>query len=115
MGSFTTGTKLYQPALGEVGYDDEMGTNFDRLSEFGVNVKSYGAVGDGVTDDISALETAAAAAAPGLLVLPPGTYMVSRTWEIDASNIHVISAGGGATLIKATAGFVSAAGLLGAG
>src|SRR3990172_2212881 len=88
MGSFTTGTKLYKPALGEVGYDDELNTNFDRLSEFGINVKSYGAVGDGVTDDSGAWIDALAAipANGGKLIVPPATYLFAN--EVLISGQH---------------------------
>ena len=41
------------------------------------NVKSYGAVGDGVTDDTAAFTTAIAAAAGGVLVVPEGTFIVT--------------------------------------
>lgn len=41
------------------------------------NVKSYGAKGDGVTDDTAAFTTAIAASAGGVLVVPEGTFIVS--------------------------------------
>ena len=48
-----------------------------------VNVREFGAKGDGLTDDTDALLAALKQAAPGgTLSLPPGTYAVSRTVEI---------------------------------
>jgi len=46
-----------------------------------INVKSYGAKGDGVTDDTAAIQSAltAAAASKGIVFFPPGTYLVSAT------------------------------------
>jgi len=48
-----------------------------------VNVRDLGAKGDGVSDDTAALEAAFKQAAPdGTLVLPTGTYALSRTLDI---------------------------------
>jgi hypothetical protein len=50
-----------------------------------LSVRQFGAAGDGVADDTVALQAAIEAAfdpsptAPGALVIPPGTYKVSRT------------------------------------
>src|ERR1700691_5533219 len=44
------------------------------------NVKSYGALGNGTTDDTVAIQTAytaAAAAGGGIVFFPPGTYLVA--------------------------------------
>ena len=48
-----------------------------------VNARDLGAKGDGVTDDSAALEAALKQAAPGgILLLPTGTYTLSKTLEI---------------------------------
>jgi hypothetical protein len=45
-----------------------------------VSVRDYGAVGDGLTDDSAAFESAMAAVAkPGVVIIPAGTYRLSRT------------------------------------
>lgn len=43
------------------------------------NVKNYGAVGDGVTDDIAAIEAAITACNFGIVYFPPGSYSISRS------------------------------------
>lgn len=61
------------------------------------NVKAYGAIGDGVTDDTTAVEAAIAAAkAVGGTVLfpPPGTYLISATLYINNSNKPLVFDGG---------------------
>ena len=85
MGTYTTGTKLYKPANGESGWDDEANTNFDRLSEFGVNVKSYGAVGDGLADDTAAIQAAIDAASDGDVLFFPRGHWVFSTLSITKS------------------------------
>lgn len=61
-----------------------------RLTE--VNVKDYGATGDGTTDDTEAIHAARdAAGVGGKITIPPGTYMVSeltagvgdQMWELS--------------------------------
>jgi len=43
------------------------------------NVKAYGATGDGVTDDLTAINLAIAACVSGIVYFPPGIYMVTST------------------------------------
>ena len=81
-----------------------------------VNVKDYGAVGDGVTNDTSAFQQAAAeinAASGGTIFIPPGIYVVGRQLLKDGQYvgddimyIHdcvrpVAITGSGATLVAA--------------
>lgn len=61
----------------------------------GFNVKSYGAVGDGVADDRAAIQAAIAACIAtggGIVFFPKGTYRVTGT--VTYSN-HVVLAGAG--------------------
>jgi parallel beta-helix repeat protein len=50
-----------------------------------INVKDYGAVGDGATDDATAYQNALNAAATGekCVVIPEGTYIIGTTLTID--------------------------------
>lgn len=71
------------------------------------NVKDYGALGDGVTDDraaIVAAQAALVALGEGILWFPKGTYMVSSPIT-GVSNVRWKGAGRGISIIKATAGF----------
>lgn len=64
-----------------------------------VNVKDYGAVGDGVTDDKTAIQDAVNAAAGKTLYIPDGTYYVSDPGiTISSSNITI--QGGNQTSLK---------------
>jgi len=48
-----------------------------------VNVKSYGAIGDGTTDDTTAINAAiTAAGTDGTVFFPKGTYLVSSTLQM---------------------------------
>lgn len=47
-----------------------------------LNVKDYGAVGDGVTDDTDAIKTGLAATGYDCLVFPRGTYAISSVLDI---------------------------------
>jgi hypothetical protein len=60
-----------------------------------VNVKSYGAKGDGITDDTAALQAAIAAAkaADAGLLIPRGTFLVSQILFNDCAEMHVHSLG----------------------
>ena len=69
-----------------------------------INVKdpAFGAVGDGVTDDTTAI-LAAEAAASGLPVyFPPGTYKVT-TLPLSGTNINWVGAGRGTSIISGSA------------
>lgn len=76
-----------------------------------VNVKAFGAVGDGVTDDAAAIRAAIASAATtvsgafGAIVdLPKGTYIANSQLVIP-NGVRLRGAGFGSTTIKAGASF----------
>ena len=67
------------------------------------NVTDHGAVGDGVTDDTAAVQsaiTAADAAGGGIAFLPRGTYLVSSSLVMTNDNTTLQGAGRSATVIK---------------
>jgi hypothetical protein len=74
-----------------------------------VNVKAYGAVGDGVTNDTAAFIKALAACAVdgGTCLVPEGTYLIStsgistgRHKPSVLSGVHLTGAGRGASILK---------------
>src|SRR5579885_2890154 len=64
------------------------------------NVKQFGALGDGITDDTSAIASAitAATSSGGIVFFPAGTYLT--TTQTLVSNVILAGAGEGATIIK---------------
>ena len=75
-----------------------------------VNVKTYGAVGDGVTDDTAAFIAAlksVAEAGGGMCLVPEGTYLISASGISTGghrpsvlSGVHLMGAGRGASILK---------------
>ena len=74
-----------------------------------INVKAYGAVGDGVTNDTAAFNKALAACAVdgGTCLVPEGTYLISasgistgRHKPSVLSDVHLTGAGRGASILK---------------
>lgn len=67
----------------------------------GFNVETYGATGDGSTDDTTAIQAAidAASTAKSTVVFPAGTYLTGQlVWKAD---VNIQGAGIGKTIIKA--------------
>lgn len=72
------------------------------------NVQDYGATGDGLTDDTSAINSAVAAlSAHTTLYFPPGVYKISSTITVQQSGISLIGTGPEATVIKRMSGFTT--------
>jgi hypothetical protein len=53
---------------------------------FAINVKDFGAKGDGKTDDTRAITIAISGAADGIVEFPRGNYRITKTIEIDLSH-----------------------------
>lgn len=62
-----------------------------------VSVKDYGAVGDGVTDDTSAIR--AAVTASNAVYFPPGVYRIREAILIHRSGVVLFGAGAGVSVI----------------
>jgi hypothetical protein len=69
-----------------------------------VNVRSYGAKGDGVTDDTAAIQAAidALPATGGIVVVPAGTYNTSAPLVLPAPSVALIGEGVKTTVIRKT-------------
>jgi hypothetical protein len=68
-----------------------------------LNVKWYGATGDGTTDDTTAIQNAANAlisSGGGTLYLPTGTYVITTAIALDADGVQVAGDGYGASFIS---------------
>jgi pectate lyase-like protein len=65
-----------------------------------INAQTYGAKGDGTTDDTTAIQNAlnAVPSAGGTVVLPAGTYIISSTLTIDKDGTILTGVGAGSTL-----------------
>jgi hypothetical protein len=76
-----------------------------RYAEDVVNVKDFGAVGDGVTDDNQAISDAIAYAESvnGSVYFPAGTYLYSGNYTVS-DTMEIRGAGSRLTLFKPTAG-----------
>ncbi|RYZ72866.1 MAG: hypothetical protein EOP09_02605 [Proteobacteria bacterium] len=73
------------------------------------NVKNYGAVGDGVTDDAAAIRSALAAAgavAMSSVYFPTGTYLMNSTL-VPPSKVRWYGDGKSSSIIKVGSGFVA--------
>ena len=78
--NFTAGTVVASSWLNDVDI---------KTYEECVNVKMYGAVGDGVTDDATAIQAAINAVSVsqgGVVLFPPGTYLIGSAIEVTRSN-----------------------------
>ena len=80
-----------------------------KLAEL-VSVKDFGALGDGITDDVTAIQNAIASLATtgGEVYFPSGTYLMSSSLT-PISNVSLKGAGIDATIIKNTGTGVSPA------
>jgi len=66
-----------------------------------VNVKDYGATGNGTTDDTAAIQAALDAASPGGIVkIPAGTYFISTDWLDVPMDVRIQGDGEGQTILK---------------
>ena len=90
---------------------DTGGANGSQIPDNGshaANVKTYGAVGDGVTNDTAAFNAAlksVADAGGGRCLVPKGTYLISAITNPAitshvSSNVHLVGVGRGASILE---------------
>lgn len=75
-----------------------------------INVKDFGALGDGTTNDRTAIQNAinsVSAGQQGTVYFPPGTYMIGSSFSFGTRKIQFVGAGIGRSIIKAASGFSS--------
>jgi hypothetical protein len=77
----------------------DQGTQWFSLTGETVNVKEFGAKGDGVTDDTAAFSAALDAANGKTLYLPPGTYKISSAISKTTWNGQIVGSGIGKTVL----------------
>jgi hypothetical protein len=111
--TLTPNLGLYKPnyALDVGRWGEHLNLNSDvidaRLGAEAINVKGFGAIGDGVTDDTVAINTAANAIPEtgGVLFFPKGTYSISAT--ILLKSLTRMVGDGCASVIAANAGWTA--------
>lgn len=81
---------------------------------FTVNVRAFGAVGDGVADDSVAIQNAinSVPANGGEVYFPPGTYLVNTTITSTAPSLSLRGAGGGGWNVGAATRIVTTAAII---
>lgn len=85
-----------------------------ELSDELPNVRQFGAVGDGSTDDTAEIQSAVTFAAAGVLYFPPGIYLVSGSTAspcitLPATGIRIVGAGRYVSTIKMGSAVAAAA------
>jgi len=71
-----------------------------------LNVKDYGAFGDGMRDDTSAIQTAIGTLGGGTLFFPTGTYILSNELLINTLPLSVYGEGVSVSVLQGTLSLV---------
>jgi hypothetical protein len=98
--NFATDTTHFASLDASIVSLDTSVTNLDYSKPF--NVKEYGAVADGVSDDSAALQaaiTAAGSAGGGVVKVPAGDYLYSTTLSFPTNDVMFIGDGPDATYL----------------
>jgi hypothetical protein len=77
--------------------ESELSQISSSLAEIAINVKSFGAKGDGLTDDTNPIQNALNSGA-GIVLLPKGTYKITQSLTLP-SNTTMVGAGRNRTII----------------
>ena len=78
--------------------------NVDVRYGYSLNVKEFGAVGNGLTNDSTAIQTALDAVSStfgGIVYFPPGEYLITTGLTISKSYTAMVGAGWGSAVLKA--------------
>lgn len=79
-----------------------------KFSELSISVKDFGAMGDGLTVDTTAIQAAinrVAFLGGGIVYFPPGTYLIDQALTLTSKNgVSFVGAGMAATTIKSNSG-----------
>lgn len=81
------------------------------FAEVHISVKDFGAVGDGVNNDTTAVQNAinaAGSAGGGIVYFPPGTYAINAALTMGSSGVSLVGAGHFTTIIKSSGGALNA-------
>jgi hypothetical protein len=104
MTTITTGFAGGQSATGHAALHNATGAqvNLHTGNVFNVKDTSYGALGDGATDDAAAINLAITAAGNntggGVVFFPPGTYLIRNNLTITKSNVFLVGVQGYSTV-----------------
>lgn len=80
--------------VGNIGSDSGSTPRFGLYTAADIiNVKAYGAIGDGSTDDTTNIQTALTAAANKTLYFPPGRYILSSQLAFSNASIDITGSG----------------------
>lgn len=110
--NFTSGTVIASDWLNDVDEKIYQGTiatgsttrrTLENRAADVINVKDFGAVGDGVTDDTVAIQAALTAATGKGLYFPPASYKISAELNVSA-NTYVFAKNSTAVLTQVTSG-----------
>ena len=81
-------------------------TTITYVDQATTNIKKYGAIGDGSTNDTAAFNIALTAASGATLFIPPGTYILTPgALQNIPTGTKIQGAGIGATILKCSSGF----------
>jgi hypothetical protein len=95
-------TPIYASWLNDINSAVFLGKAFDTINVINVKDPTYGAMGDGVTDDTAAIQAAITAVSVigGQVYLPPGTYVLSAALNISSAKVMVRGSGRKATTLR---------------
>ena len=102
LGTLGTSHKVLHGNAGGLPSFSPVNLTNDVLGGLVFNVRDFGALGDGTTDDtvtIQATIDACGAAGGGIVWLPPGTYKITATLTVGSNYVTLRGAGRGATII----------------